>query len=99
MIRPPPGSTRTDTLFPYTTLFRAGDKKLSAAQNEWPSPMRALGPSLDINIAISTVKMLLEGAADALVVPDIDMLWSAHVWPCVERFVIETKLEIGRAHV
>src|SRR3546814_12808301 len=23
MIRPPPRSTRTDTLFPYTTLFRA----------------------------------------------------------------------------
>src|SRR3546814_18802496 len=23
MIRPPPTSTRTDTLFPYTTLFRA----------------------------------------------------------------------------
>src|SRR3546814_6313189 len=25
MIRRPPGSTRTDTLFPYTTLFRSGD--------------------------------------------------------------------------
>src|SRR3546814_15257429 len=23
MIRPPPGSTRTDPLFPYTTLFRS----------------------------------------------------------------------------
>src|SRR3546814_11257259 len=25
MIRRPPGSTRTDTRFPYTTLFRSGD--------------------------------------------------------------------------
>src|SRR3546814_18091330 len=25
MIRPPPKSTRTDTLFPYTTLFRSPD--------------------------------------------------------------------------
>src|SRR3546814_11500827 len=25
MIRRPPGSTRTDTLFPYTTLFRSYD--------------------------------------------------------------------------
>src|SRR3546814_11337359 len=25
MIRRPPRSTRTDTLFPYTTLFRAGE--------------------------------------------------------------------------
>src|SRR3546814_16510215 len=29
MIRPPPRSTRTDTLFPYTTLFRSG--------SDWPA--------------------------------------------------------------
>src|SRR3546814_19932811 len=28
MIRPPPRSTRTDTLFPYTTLFRSGDPEV-----------------------------------------------------------------------
>src|SRR3546814_16545451 len=27
MIRQPPRSTRTDTLFPYTTLFRSGDDR------------------------------------------------------------------------
>src|SRR3546814_14603535 len=27
MIRRPPRSTRTDTLFPYTTLFRSSDSK------------------------------------------------------------------------
>src|SRR3546814_2517041 len=27
MIRRPPRSTRTDTLFPYTTLFRSDDEK------------------------------------------------------------------------
>src|SRR3546814_6792071 len=34
MIRRPPRSTRTDTLFPYTTLFRAaaGDRRRPAAQ-------------------------------------------------------------------
>src|SRR3546814_2939269 len=26
MIRPPPRSTRTDTLFPYTTLFRSASR-------------------------------------------------------------------------
>src|SRR3546814_4440376 len=30
MIRRPPRSTRTDTLFPYTTLFRSWVKKLSS---------------------------------------------------------------------
>src|SRR3546814_8570432 len=28
MIRRPPRSTRTDTLFPYTTLFRSGRRKI-----------------------------------------------------------------------
>src|SRR3546814_8020169 len=31
MIRRPPRSTRTDTLFPYTTLFRSGHHELAAA--------------------------------------------------------------------
>src|SRR3546814_416941 len=31
MIRRPPRSTRTDTLFPYTTLFRSGLGRLDAA--------------------------------------------------------------------
>src|SRR3546814_15221156 len=31
MIRRPPGSTRTDTLFPYTTLFRS-----FIALDKWP---------------------------------------------------------------
>src|SRR3546814_11495566 len=30
MIRRPPRSTRTDTLFPYTTLFRSPDRRLGA---------------------------------------------------------------------
>src|SRR3546814_11322412 len=35
MIRRPPRSTRTDTLFPYTTLFRSGDViKLQIKVNE-----------------------------------------------------------------
>src|SRR3546814_2075523 len=30
MIRRPPRSTRTDTLFPYTTLFRSGHQPMAA---------------------------------------------------------------------
>src|SRR3546814_12959228 len=37
MIRRPPRSTRTDTLFPYTTLFR------SAARPRRPRPLPQLG--------------------------------------------------------
>src|SRR3546814_7882637 len=39
MIRRPPRSTRTDTLFPYTTLFR------SLSRNEPPEPGRKGSPA------------------------------------------------------
>src|SRR3546814_9604828 len=34
MIRRPPRSTRTDTLFPYTTLFRSGAAKFLCAEHD-----------------------------------------------------------------
>src|SRR3546814_1060925 len=34
MIRRPPRSTRTDTLFPYTTLFRSQDRQLRRGRRE-----------------------------------------------------------------
>src|SRR3546814_4820224 len=35
MIRRPPRSTRTDTLFPYTTLFRSLDSRLYRRSAPW----------------------------------------------------------------
>src|SRR3546814_2099703 len=47
MIRPPPRSTRTDTLFPYTTLFRSRHA-LSHRDHVRPDlrrgPLQELGP-------------------------------------------------------
>src|SRR3546814_15858213 len=37
MLRRPPRSTRTDTLFPYTTLFRSG---AACAARTWPTARR-----------------------------------------------------------
>src|SRR3546814_2292005 len=34
MIRRPPRSTRTDTLFPYTTLFRSAEKRADIGGDE-----------------------------------------------------------------
>src|SRR3546814_10701150 len=36
MIRRPPRSTRTDTLFPYTTLFRSGQSELLFVEEKDP---------------------------------------------------------------
>src|SRR3546814_10216273 len=58
MIRPPPRSTRTDTLFPYTTLFRSKEfasldldavkadirKVLHTSQPWWPADYGNYGP-------------------------------------------------------
>src|SRR3546814_8487716 len=38
MIRRPPRSTRTDTLFPYTTLFRSRQRHGRAADRAWCEP-------------------------------------------------------------
>src|SRR3546814_20661914 len=42
MIRRPPRSTRTDTLFPYTTLFRSSEVEmpLNVVQSRWVSRLR-----------------------------------------------------------
>src|SRR3546814_14175072 len=61
MIRRPPRSTRTDTLFPYTTLFRSGGSRPSVrpthGKSAWPrgpplssaSRMRAAMSDLDLD--------------------------------------------------
>src|SRR3546814_4818638 len=36
MIRRPPRSTRTDTLFPYTTLFRSETARRPGGARQWP---------------------------------------------------------------
>src|SRR3546814_5256296 len=36
MIRRPPRSTRTDTLFPYTTLFRSPTRAKNGCREYWP---------------------------------------------------------------
>src|SRR3546814_1074148 len=40
MIRRPPSSTRTDTLFPYTTLFRSRHRRLPATPPGRALPLR-----------------------------------------------------------
>src|SRR3546814_9648480 len=53
MIRRPPRSTRTDTLFPYTTLFRS----LNAPNNDLPDLMRVECRDLLEQIAEQTLRI------------------------------------------
>src|SRR3546814_8485894 len=47
MIRPPPRSTRTDTLFPYTTLFRSDAEVFGRFQHRGQAGERALRADRD----------------------------------------------------
>src|SRR3546814_5393214 len=47
MIRRPPRSTRTDTLFPYTTLFRSNGAKVREAMDRVVTSVRENGATLN----------------------------------------------------
>src|SRR3546814_17295751 len=57
MIRPPPRSTRTDTLFPYTTLFRS----FQVARND-----RVVGRCLVVIFAFSLLSLPFIGQMPTL---------------------------------
>src|SRR3546814_17262163 len=54
MIRPPPRSTRTDTLFPYTTLFRSASASVcSSASPCLGGPQRGFPQSWERTVMFS----------------------------------------------
>src|SRR3546814_5008373 len=63
MIRRPPRSTRTDTLFPYTTLFRSNAKRfgLHTSMKDW-SPTH--GPRWDHARNIKSILLFARVAND-----------------------------------
>ena len=59
-----------------------GDKNLEEAKKSWPLEIRNFNAS-SIEGRVSSIKsMILKGEVDAVIIPYVDMLWSAHVWPC-----------------
>src|SRR3546814_15081916 len=65
MIRPPPRSTRTDTLFPYTTLFRSAvgfvrDVQRFAEDAE-PVVQPDIGAEIDLKRGIDEGRFRTEG--------------------------------------
>src|SRR3546814_7872131 len=83
MIRRPPRSTRTDTLFPYTTLFRSlgiggiqrqGDADLGQPLRGGLQPRQHAAGGLDIAVpqqAVGAAGIVLGGEAAAELAPDL----------------------------
>src|SRR3546814_5028012 len=67
MIRRPPRSTRTDTLFPYTTLFRSGDTRSATAVLDVSG---ALQPGLAVRVRLLPSRGAETGGPARIVVAD-----------------------------
>src|SRR3546814_14779740 len=106
MIRRPPGSTRTDTLFPYTTLFRSvGDDQppaiVEVADIAGMEPALLQNPRRFRVVAPIAVHHQLAPDQDFPVFGDAD-LHPLHRW--ADRVHADARArpvarEIGRAHV
>ncbi|KJV31635.1 hypothetical protein VI08_13290 [Luteibacter yeojuensis] len=60
-----------------------GDKQLDIARKGWPGSLTSLAQNrLDIIDAPALVNVLLSGDADAIVIPYVNLLYGAHIWPC-----------------
>jgi hypothetical protein len=69
----------------FRTFNIGGDKNLAAAQLIWPQQMLSLGGKVDADRVISSLKMLVGGTTDVIVLPYFHILWSSHLWPCVDK--------------
>jgi hypothetical protein len=71
----------------FRTFNIGGDKNLAAAHAAWPAGLQAMEGQIAGDKAPAALKMLLDGSADVVVLPYFNMLWSPHLWPCVEQSV------------
>lgn len=59
-----------------------GDKNLDEARSHWPLLMQQFQMNkIDQNFAPRVALLLAEQSTDVVVLPYIDLLWSAHSWP------------------
>src|SRR3546814_8967826 len=112
MIRPPPRSTRTDTLFPYTTLFRSL-QDITAHVDFTAMADAALEGGLDVLGYTSQARFLMNaGLAEVLAgagapqqaatAQDAAAMTShAASMSAVQKLISEAEMgeQIGRAHV
>jgi len=63
-----------------------GDKNVDMAIAHWPTGMKKFKFGVLTEGSIPDIRALLEnGVADSIVVPYLDLLWSAHTFPCKKR--------------
>src|SRR3546814_5939759 len=109
MIRRPPRSTRTDTLFPYTTLFRSRGRRRRACRCGWLRPGHGLpsrcrcpwrGSCLGLRVRWPVPRPPLRAARRLRLVSTATLPPPAGVVdPNLGNNSSTARLELGRAHV
>src|SRR3546814_18523541 len=100
MIRRPPGSTRTDTLFPYTTLFRSADHPLARQDLSGADAYANYGRDSGPVFQRLGGRVVWRGTMEAMVIGPEGEAWDAVFvaeYPNSGAFMAMVK--IGRAHV
>ncbi|MGA7439601.1 MAG: hypothetical protein WBW32_15890 [Luteibacter sp.] len=76
------------------TFNAGGDKNVEQAAAKWPTDMSELADPGDPGAATSIAQFLLHGTGDQVVIPYIDMLASAHFWPCAPKSSLDRTSEL-----
>src|SRR3546814_15524628 len=89
MFRRPPRFTRTDTLFPYTTLFRSTQGNYRISSEADLARLSFIRRTRDLGFSIDQIRMLLSLSDDASRdCATVDAIASAHL-PEIERKPID----------
>src|SRR3546814_14024679 len=103
MIRRPPRSTRTDTLFPYTTLFRSLVAEVLTLYGWDPNGglVRNDGQSVKIEAEFDSEVPIVEGDPTQLRQVTHNLLANARDSAVQARTLADARIhvQIGRAHV
>src|SRR3546814_12084479 len=94
MIRRPPRSTRTDTLFPYTTLFRSDALHGASLGSGEGRPLLVQARHL---VEPAIVQLMVHIAVEEILATDLVPLGQAQHLPAQRGQA--PVIEIGRAHV
>src|SRR3546814_8251020 len=112
MIRRPPRSTRTDTLFPYTTLFRS-ERGIWEITESGSDMLKVIRPGYVVTVFETDAGVALwataEAAAGVIQPSSVNLIYVSPVYPIgtareygglkVPEWLDWMRHQIGRAHV
>src|SRR3546814_11402129 len=101
MIRRPPRSTRTDTLFPYTTLFRSPAMEQGTTTHDGKTPDTEFPLGVPEFIMLIATMMALNALSIDPMLPALPAMGKALgiIGENERQWIISSYFQIGRAHV